>query len=151
MPVPEIDQTRLLLEQQKFALRTFISDEVPLTNLEVNTFRDEWAYGIVAEFRTHIWSHKLPPETKEAEYLHELPVFNSAWQLWKYNHQYSRWFGWVAKRWPPEKRGIELLRASVSFDMDRRTLFPECNFPAGLGTQYRQVVLSDPVWTWHNE
>lgn len=151
MPVPEIDQTRLLLEQQKFALRTFISDEVPLTNLEVNTFRDEWMYGIVAEFRTHIWSHKLPPETKTAETQLTIPTWNSAWQLWKANHAESKYFGWIAKRWPPQKRGTETHVASVSFDMDRRTLFPECNFPAGLGTQYRQVVLSDPVWTWHND
>jgi hypothetical protein len=83
------------LEQQKFALKTFLEDEVPLSNLDVNLYRDEWLYGVVAEFRTHIWSHKLPSEHKTAETQLTIPTWNSAWQLWKANHAESKWFGWL--------------------------------------------------------
>lgn len=147
----DLSADRIQLEQTKFALRQFVAEELGLNNLDLNVYFDEFSRGVVYEFRTHIWSHKLPPETKEAEYLHELPVFNSAWQLWKYNHQYSRWFGWIAKRWPPQKNGLELLKASVSFDLSKRVLFPEYNYPAGLGTAYHHVVVAEPQWTWIDE
>jgi hypothetical protein len=151
MPRPDPNMDRLLLEQQKFALKTFIEDEVPLTNLEVNTYRDEWLYGIVAEFRTHIWSHKLPPENVTTEESFTVATWNSAWQLWKANHAESKWFGWIAKKWPPQKRGTEVHKAVVSLDLSKKVLFPEYTYPAGLGTPYHHVVAAEPRWMWASE
>jgi hypothetical protein len=152
MAMPSIpDPQYIQLEQTKFALRTFVAEEVPLNNLEVNAFVQDFAYGVVLEFRTHIWSHKLPPETFTAEESFTVATYNSAWQLWKANHAESKWFGWVAKRWPPEKRGTEVHKAVVSFDMTKKNLFPEYDYPAGLGTPYHVTVLSNPKWTWDSE
>lgn len=143
---------KLQLEQTKFALRQFISEEAVLQNLEVNAYyMDEFARGVAYEFRTHIWSHKLPTEVKVEETQLVIPTWNSAWQLWKANHADSKYLGWIAKRWPPQKRGSEVHKATVSIDLDKRVLFPEYNYPAGLGTPYRHVVASTPRWEWTDE
>lgn len=147
----DLSADRIQLEQTKFALRQFVAEEVGLNNLELNEYFDEFAHGVIYEFKTHIWSHKLPPETKTAETQLDIPTWNSAWQLWKANHAESKWFGWIAKRWPPEKRGTEVHTASVSFDLSKRVLFPEYNYPAGLGTAYHHVVAAEPQWTWIHE
>lgn len=152
MTMPSIpDPQRIQLEQTKFALRQFVAEEVGLNNLELNEYFDEFAHGVVYEFKTHIWSHKLPPETKTVETTVPVATWTSAWQLWKHNHAGSKYLGWIAKRWPPVKGGSEALTASVSIDLTKRVLFPEYNYPAGLGTPYHHVVVSQPEWLWASE
>lgn len=105
--------------------------------------------GVICEFRTQIWSDHLPDETKTAETSIDIPTWNSAWQLWKANHAESKLFGWIARRWPPEKRGTEVHKASVSFELSKRVLFPEFKpYPSSLGSKYYNVAMTEPEWMW---
>jgi hypothetical protein len=147
----DLSADRIQLEQTKFALRQFVAEELGLNNLDLNVYFDEFSRGVVYEFRTHIWSHKLPTETKTVETQVPVSQWTSAWQLWKFNRRDNRYLGWIAKRWPPVQGGSETLTASVSLDLSKRVLFPEYNYPAGLGTAYHHVVVSEPQWMWASE
>jgi hypothetical protein len=140
-------ETQLLLEQQTFALRQFIADEVAFRgNLDIEFIRNDLAYGFVMQLRAQLYTHKLPAETRTETSTLVLPTWNSAWQLWKANHANSKLFGWIARRWPAKKRGSETHMATVTFDLDRRVLFPECNYPERLGTPYMRVDTTTPKW-----
>lgn len=116
---------------------------------EIQGYQDDVIRGFVYEFRAQVWTHKLPPVNKTEKVSLTIPTWNSAWQLWKANHADSKLFGWIARRWPPQKRGSETHTGTVSFDIDRKVIFPESNYPANLGTPYMQTVLTDPEVQWY--
>jgi hypothetical protein len=149
MPLPRDYQPveTLMLQQTKFALRQAIEDELGI-NADIQAYQDEWAYRTIVELRTQNWSHRLPPETKTETTTLAVKEWESAWQLWKHNHSNSRWFGWINRRWPAKKTGETNYQATVSFDMDKRVLFPDCKYPTNLGSPYYRVALSNPVWEW---
>lgn len=142
---------RLRLERTKYALRNYLQEELFL-DVEIDTYVDQMLRNVVYEFRTAIWSDKLPEETKTAEANLSVATWTSAWQLWKANHADSKLFGWIAKRWPPEKRGTETHTASVSFNLSKSVLFPDFKpYPSNLGSPYLTVAMTEPVWKWSTD
>lgn len=137
----------LTLERSKFQLEQAISNEL-LLDVETNFWQDQMLNSVIYAFRTEIWSHKLPLEIKTESTQIQVQTWNSAWQLWKANHAGSKLLGWIVRRWPAQKRGMETHKATVTFEQDRRVLFPEANYPASAGTPYYRVVTTPPVWEW---
>lgn len=130
-------------------MKSFIADEVHL-NVDVDFYREDFAHGIVAAFRTEIWSHKLPSETKTETTSLRVEAWDSAWQLWKFNRHknYNRLFGWIHRKWPAKKTAVTHYQAQCTFEIDKRVLFPEANYPTSAGTPYYHVTTTTPVWDW---
>lgn len=142
----------LQLEQQQFALRQYIEENL-LLDVDAQFYRDSFHHAVVAEFRTAIWSHKLPPETKVETTEVEVKEWKSAWQLWKHNHWHAWWFTYLGFLWlckPPEQVN-KTITATCSFDLSRNVLFPEFRYPDRLGARTLRVDVSEPVWEWAHE
>lgn len=116
---------------------------------EVRIVEDVIQGGFIAQFRAQVWTHKLPPVVQIESTTLTIPTWNSAWQLWKANHADNKLFGWIARRWPPEKRGCEDHKAELTFGWDRKLVFPEAEYPARMGTPYMQTArMTDPKVDW---
>lgn len=107
-------------------------------------------HSTIYAFRTEIWSHRLPSETKTETASLRVETWESAWQLWKFNRhmKHNRLFGWIHRKWPAKKTAVTNYQAQCTFDLDKRVLFPEANYPASAGSPYYRVAITPSVWKW---
>lgn len=57
---------------------------------------------IVFNFTGYVLAEKLPPKEVSKSFEFSTDVFESAWQLWKYNRRDSKLFGWIHRKWPAQ-------------------------------------------------
>lgn len=140
----------LTLERQRFAYKQFMSDELGLDDVSLDAAFDHMLHGMVYAFQAELWCHKLPGETKTETTNLRVETWDSAWQLWKFNRykNHNRYLGWIHTKWPAKKTAVTNYQAQCTFDLDKRVLFPEYNYPKPMGSPYMRVALSQPVWSW---
>ncbi len=144
------------LEALKFGMRQvldtdFVNDvEIVAQDLFYSMGRD-----IAYEFRKKVWADKLANETVKAtqELLVGIwvPLWDSAWQLWKHNHKDSKLFGWIHKWWPADRGtylASEKQQVTVEVNIKKYLTFPEFQAPPSQFGNYYRYVQTTPVRMW---
>jgi hypothetical protein len=103
-------------------------------------------------FKKDIWADKLADEVITESVTipisHPVSIFDSAWQLWKSNHWYSKWFKWTVRWWAkkPQQNGtlvvVEDKKVELKFRVCKYHTFPDFNpnqYPNQFGKYYRYI------------
>lgn len=130
----------LTLNKIKFTGQAMVSENV-IRELpyEVVVEQDRILSAMVLKMKMSIFGKQLPDEQFTQTERIQVPA--TSWQYWKWEHKDSRWWGWVAKRWPVRKKSWFV---TVRLDISRALTFPE------LTTQFPQhpvvQVLKNTMW-----
>lgn len=161
MTIPDPYIQHNTLETIRMGMRTHLDDMFLSTVTIEQAERALHALGqdVGFAFKKDIWADKIADdtitETQEVKTQLQVPTWNSAWQLWKANHAESKLFGWIARRWPPEKRGMEThtqtKTAALKFRVCKYHTFPDFNpetYPRQFGGYYRYIQQDRLAFNW---
>jgi len=146
------------LEAIRVGMQQYLPEEV-VRGIEVEQVTDSlyhFGAGVAFQFHKDLWADKLADETVKVKAVHmydrTIPVWTSAWQLWKHNHRDSKLFGWVSRKWPPvqeEQRFVDRLTPEVEVHVKKYLTFPEFQPPAGnMGPYYRYITVNPTGRVW---
>lgn len=137
----------VFLEIRKLAMKQAITGHM-LDTLTVEVRQDPGLFLVdqfLLEFRAQILAHRLPPEkiTETAESELEFPA--TPWQMWKQDHAGSRWWGWIARRWPVGMKKARV-RHVLTVDLQRFRNYPDAPaVPSEYGIYVRDYQLNTSV------
>jgi hypothetical protein len=141
-----------VLNQVRVANRQRVSYEVAsgLTDWDMSYLDDDITQTQVRQLEASVLQHKCPQETVYARGRVAVELPETWWQHWKMDHTGSRWWGWVARRWPVRTRIITMAAAQVAATIDKSVLFPQATrrYPNELGRPVVWLAL-DETWLVH--
>lgn len=134
----------LTLERLKFAgamaMPREVVEQLP-ADFELVRDGDIFMREAMLKMRMSIFGKRLPDE--EFTQTERLYVPATTWQYWKWEHRASRWWGWVARRWPVRKKSWSI---TLKVDISRALVFPELTkqFPQHPVVQVAKTIEWDP-------
>lgn len=133
------------LQRLKLGLEQRVGAHV-LDSTRLEVVEDLLTNGFIYRLTTDVLAEKLPPERVERSKTFTLDFPASSWQMFKLEHQGSRWLGWLVRRRPVRRIG-HTKTATLTTELDRYRTFPQANyvFPKSLGPYVNVAVTRDSL------
>lgn len=116
-----LDRTRV---NMRLPVDAYIWSSMSVTEQQDTLF--SMADQVIFSFESYVLTENLPPQEVSKEVRFDVDIFESAWQLWKYNRRNSKIFGWVTRKWPV-KYGTHRHIEKASVVLEGKYVYPEAH------------------------